>query len=101
MEELTAEQVEELINCVYKCKYIGKTKVTKLFNFSGDPYGYKVTIGLNNEDKPLELAFDGDAKEVLCLLEKKLRQSHLIDTSYSYGMKGESWEDIKELPKRF
>lgn len=90
--DLTENQVKELIERVYCCKYIGELKLTKLSD------GYLLSLGLGNPDRPLIFAMDGTPQQFLKALEKRLRQDHLIDTEYSYGMKGIKDEDICVTP---
>lgn len=54
---------------------------------------------MNCDEKPLEIAFDGTAQQFMQLLEKRLRQDHLADETYSYGMKGFNYEEVTTNPK--
>lgn len=98
MEELTEEQVRDLITKIYCVRYTGTIKLTTLKTASGDIFGYKVSLGLGCDEKPLQIAFDGTAEEFMKLLEKRLRNDQLAKTEYSYGMKGYSYDDISANP---
>lgn len=86
-EELTEEQVRDLIENVYCCKYTGKIKITPLKSFSEKPVGYRISISLASTEYPLEIAFDGTPLECLSRLETILRRDHLHDISFYKGYK--------------
>lgn len=81
------ERVRQLIEWVYCRKYVGYLKVEQLKDFQRIPFGWKVSIGLHCDEKPLEIAFDGDEEQFLKLLEKRLRQDHLHTTDFYNGYK--------------
>lgn len=85
--ELMEEQVRQLIERVYCRKYVGYLKATELKDCQGYHFGWKVSLGLYSDEKPLEIAFDGTDDEFLTLLEKRLRQDHLHTTDYYNGYK--------------
>lgn len=99
MEELTVEQVKELIEKVYCKKYIGYIKLTPLKNMFDNIFGYKLDLGMGCDDQPLQIAFDGTASEFMERLETRLRQDHLADETYSYGVRGFSYEDVAKNPR--
>lgn len=98
-EELTEEVVRELIENTYCKRYIGQIRLKTLTAYDGTPTGYRVSMDLGNPERPLELAFDGNSEEFLTLLEKKLREKHLADDTYSYGLKGFTPEDVSVNPR--
>lgn len=98
-QELTAEQVRSLIEHIYCKKYIGKLDLKPLTNLKGEVYGYWLSLGLGCDERPLQIAFDGTAREFLQRLEKRLRYDHIADTEFSYGVKGDRPEDININPK--
>lgn len=79
------EQVRQLIEQVYCLKYVGFLKVQELVNCKKEHFGWKVQIGLHWDEKPIELAFDGDENQFFKSLEKQLRKMHLHTSDYFNG----------------
>lgn len=98
IQELTAEQVRALIEHIYCRKYVGTIELKKLVDAQDKPYGYMLSLGLGCSDRPLQIAFDGTPAQFLKLLEKRLRQDHIADTEFSYGIKGYSASDMSNNP---
>ena len=81
------ERVRQLIEWIYCRKYVGYLKVEELTQCNQYHVGWKASIGLHCDEKPVEIAFDGTDDEFLQRLEKRLRQDHLHTTDYFNGYK--------------
>jgi hypothetical protein len=80
MKELENEIIC-LIEKIYHKKYVGKIKVSELEN------GFQLTLGLNQEEKPLVIAADMSKEDFLSFIEKELHERHLHTTKYYKGVK--------------
>lgn len=74
------EAIKEIIEQTYDCKYTGMLKVYE--TFQDDPkyknpihLGYKVEIGLNKDERPVELAMDGNKKQFLNFIKKEIKNN--------------------------
>lgn len=78
---MTLQELEvaigDLIKQIYCKEYVGKMKLVELLTYSGGHLGYKLTLGLNNVDKPLIISYEGTETQFLGYLEKELRSRHL------------------------
>lgn len=66
---------------LYCKKYTGILKVRETFS-SNNHLGYVVSIGLNKDERPLSIAFEGDDLEFLKFIEKELRHRDLSRVEY-------------------
>lgn len=72
--------IKELIEQMYDCKYKGSIKVSELMHedpnyWSPVHAGYKVEIGLNKQEKPIELAIDGNKQQFLDFVKSELKKN--------------------------
>ena len=72
---------------IYSKEYVGKLKLEELLTTDNQHRGYKLTLGMNNVDKPLIISFEGDEKGYLKFLRQELRDRRLGDTHYFLGYK--------------
>lgn len=86
---MTHQELEAAILCIiekaYCAKYVGKIKVEDLINCNNDVVGYKLTLGLNNVERPLTIQMEGTQNQFLKYIEKELRSRHLHYTSFYTG----------------
>lgn len=80
------EEVKTAINNIYCAEYTGTLKVTELKD-SGMVIGYKVRLGLNKDERPLYIAFEGNKPDFFKYLEQELRIRRLADTYFYEGEK--------------
>ena len=88
-----------MIECIYCRKYIGTIDLKQLIDHSDNIYGYRLILGMGCDQKPLEIAFDGDFNQFLKYLDKRLHEDHLADETYSYGMRGFFVDDVNFNPR--
>lgn len=88
---MTLQGLEVAIKDLFRevcCKeYVGKLKLEELLTTEGTHRGYKLTLGMNNIDKPIIISFEGDSKSYLKFLKQELRDRRLGDTLYFLGYK--------------
>jgi hypothetical protein len=51
MMDITKQVILDAIEEVYKKRYVGTLKITKL-----KPVGYNIRLGMNNDDKPINIS---------------------------------------------
>lgn len=84
--KLMESLVRRLIEYVYNVKFKGTIKVEELHNFRQQGYGWMISIQPNSKySTSLQIAYDGNAFEVLGKLERRLYQDHLYDSEYFTG----------------
>lgn len=67
---------------LYKAEYVGKMKLEVL------PIGgYKLTLALNNVERPVIFSYEGDEKKFLKFVREELRSRHWGDMHYYMGYK--------------
>lgn len=79
--------IKDLFIQIYSKEYVGKLKLEELLTTDNQHRGYKLTLGMNNADKPLIISFEGDEKGYLKFLRQELRDRRLGDTHYFLGYK--------------
>lgn len=79
--------IRDLFKQIYSKEYVGKLKLEELLTTEGAHRGYKLTLGMNNVDKPLIISFEGTEKPYLKFLKQELRDRRLGDTHYYLGYK--------------
>lgn len=88
---MTLQELEvatkDLFIQIYSKEYVGKLKLEELLTTDNHHRGYKLTLGMNNVDKPLIISFEGDEKGYLKFLRQELRDRRLGDTHYFLGYK--------------
>jgi hypothetical protein len=88
---MTLQELEvatkDLFIQIYSKEYVGKLKLEELLTTDNQHRGYKLTLGMNNVDKPLIISFEGDEKGYLKFLRQELRDRRLGDTHYFLGYK--------------
>lgn len=82
-----ADLVRQLIEIIYCRKYEGYLRVRDIREQDGSHRGWMVSIGLHQDERPLEIAYDGDAYFFLTKLDRRLRTDHLHYTDYYNGYK--------------
>ena len=50
-------------------------------------------LGLNKDEKPLSIAYDGTAEEFIKFIEKELRERSLVRTKYFTAIQLYDYED--------
>lgn len=71
-----------MIEQIYKRKYVGHIKIKRLC-----PIGLMVTLGMNNDDKPLVIAADLNDEDYLKFFCKELHERGLNVVKYFKGVK--------------
>ena len=66
---------------LYCKKYIGLLKVDETFS-NNNHLGYRLSIGLNKQEQPLSIAYEGSDVEFIKFIEKELRQRDLSRVEY-------------------
>lgn len=83
---MTTKELEQAILDLFiklYCKqYIGLLKVSEILNNKDYVIGYKVDIGLNKDEKPLSIAYEGSDLEFLSFIEKELKKRDLSRVEY-------------------
>ena len=86
---MTHQEIEaavlDTIEKAYCAKYVGKIKVENLVDCNKNIIGYKLTLGLNNIERPLTIQMEGNVDQFLKYIEKELRSRHLHYTSFYTG----------------
>lgn len=68
----------KMIEQTYHRKYIGKLKIKKL-----EPFGYQISFGLNNNEKPITIAAQIEDQETFIKhLQQELRVSRFNEVQY-------------------
>lgn len=68
----------KMVEQTYHKKYIGKLKIKKL-----NPFGYQISFGLNNNEKPITIAAQiQDEKTFVKYLQQELRVSRFNEVQY-------------------
>lgn len=80
MKELE-QAILELIRRIYCKEYIGRIKVIETFD-NNEHLGYRLELGLNKDERPLSIAFEGSEKEFLSFIEKELKTRNLDAVEY-------------------
>lgn len=76
------QHILQMIERVYCKKYIGKIFIHKL-----QPVGYTVSLGMNNNDKPIVISAELDDQPFLKFFEEELRHRGLNLVKYFLGVK--------------
>lgn len=80
------QAIRDIIKCLYCKEYQGLLKVQETFyQFPGEPpehLGYKVSIGLNKDEKPLSIAGEGTPEQFLEFITNELKARSLDRTRY-------------------
>lgn len=86
---MTTQELEAAVLCIiekaYEAKYIGKIKIKDILDCSGKNVGYKLILGLNNDERPLTMQIEGTPEQFLKYIEKELRNRHLHYTAFYKG----------------
>lgn len=77
------EEVRIVIENMYQAKYVGTLEVTTL----GEQAGYKLRLGMNKDERPLYIAFEGDKDGFIKYLKEELRTRRLDETKFFRGEK--------------
>lgn len=91
------QAIADMITKIYCKKYQGLLRVTETFEtFPGEEpehLGYKLSLGLNKDEKPLTIAGQGSAEEFLRFIEKELRERRLDRIEYFTAIQLHDYED--------
>jgi hypothetical protein len=87
------QAILDLFEEIYQAKYTAGIKVKELMTWDGNHRGYELILDLNNKEKPLTIAYEGDFKTFLKFLNKELRFMALNRTKYYFGQKFNCKED--------
>ena len=77
------EEVRTVIEKMYQAKYVGTLQVSSL----GEQAGYKLRLGMNKDERPLYIAFEGDKDGFIKYLKEELRTRRLHETWFFRGEK--------------
>ncbi len=83
---MTTQELEQvildLIQTIYKCKYIGMLKVIKL------PVGYKLQLGWRHDEHPISIMSDSPtAEDFIEFVKSELKMRKLNKVKYFSGFK--------------
>jgi hypothetical protein len=67
--------VRKLIEDIYEAKYNRLLTVKETFNWAGKHLGYKLSLSLNKDERPIELAMEGNEEQFLKFIENELRHN--------------------------
>ena len=81
------QAIRDIITNLYCVTYTGKLNVVETFDnsFPGDApihLGYIVKIGLNKDERPIELAMEGSDVSLLSYIKKELKERSFHRTKY-------------------
>ena len=80
-EQECKNKILQLIEDIYNKKYIGKIKVTKY------PMGWGVWLGMNNNDKPINIIAELPDNKFLTFFREELLNRNWDTTRYFIGVK--------------
>ena len=86
MQTQLEEEVRTVIEDIYKAKYIGALQITYILDGEVQ-LGYKLRLGMNKDERPLYIAFEGNKEEFIKYLQQELRNRRLAETEFYYGEK--------------
>ena len=67
--------VRELIETIYEVKYTRPLYVKELKRWNGEHLGYKLILPLNKDEKPIELAMEGNKDQFLDFIKDELKHN--------------------------
>lgn len=77
------QAIRDIINDIYCAEYCARLRVEQ--NNYCNIHSYKVTFGLNNNDKPLIISYQGNDADFLTFIREDLRKRYLHYTEYFMG----------------
>lgn len=86
MKTQLEEEVRTVIKEVYQAEYVGTLSLT-IMTDNDIPTGYILRLGLNQDERPLFIAFEGNKDEFIKYLKQELRTRRLSETHFYYGEK--------------
>lgn len=86
MQTQLEEEVRTVIENIYKAKYIGTLQIAPILDREVQ-LGYKLRLGMNKDERPLYIAFEGDKDTFIKYLQQELRNRRLAETEFYYGEK--------------
>ena len=86
MQTQLEDEVRTVIEDIYKAKYVGALQITPILNEESQ-LGYKLRLGMNKDERPLYIAFEGNKDGFIKYLKQELRIRRLADTEFYYGEK--------------
>lgn len=78
------EEVRTVIKDIYQAEYVGTLNLTVM---EGDQPVYILRLGMNKDERPLFIAFEGNKDEFIKYLKQELRARRLSETHFYYGEK--------------
>lgn len=86
MKTRLEEEVRTVIETMYKAKYVGTLQVLPMLD-GETQLGYKLRLGMNKDERPIYIAFEGDKDGFIKYLKQELRIRRLAETEFYYGDK--------------
>lgn len=86
MKTQLEEEVRAVINETYQAEYVGTLNVTPITDGETQT-GYLLRLGMNIDERPLFIAFEGSKDEFIKYLKQELRIRRLSETCFYYGEK--------------
>ena len=84
-------KVLDIISKLYEREYIGKLHISRI-----KPFGFKLTLGMNNVDKPIVIAAQLNEEDFLKYVYNELRERNFVAAvHYSMGEQILPYSDCK------
>ena len=80
--DITEQVILDAIEEVYNKRYVGTLKVTKI-----KPFGYNVRLGMNNDDKPINISAQLEGEKFLKFFKEELRNRSWNHIKWFLGYK--------------
>ncbi len=82
MTDITEQVILDAISEVYNKRYVGTLKITKL-----KPLGYNIRLGMNNDDKPINISAQLEGEKFLKFFKQELRDRSWDHIKWFLGYK--------------
>ncbi len=80
------KEVRIVIKEIYQAEYVGTLAIKPIMD-NDTIIGYVLKLGLNKDERPLSIAFEGNKDQFVQYLKQELRTRRLAETDFYYGEK--------------
>ena len=80
--DITEQVILDVIEEEYNKRYIGTLKVTKI-----KPFGYNVRLGMNNDERPINISAQLEGEKFLKFFKQELRDRSWDHSKWFLGYK--------------